>query len=142
MATKKSKSQIKRIAAQSGEDIPACPGCGVMAGPHMKDCPESQTWTHAEGGQITLPDQYTVVHESEILTLENAATLRLMRFLNAGWGIEARRREGAALIVTKLAFSDKAMETILTEYNKLKDKPVVMNMNYEIHATVKKPKKK
>ena len=55
---------------------------------------------------------------------------------------EARRREGAALIVTKLAFSDKAMETILTEYNKLKDKPVVMNMNYEIHATVKKPNKK
>ena len=49
--TPKSKSQLKRFLgmtpgrmkkwlAKHG-DIPACPGCGVMAGPHFPGCPKA-----------------------------------------------------------------------------------------------------
>ena len=45
----KSKSQLKRFLGMAPArmkkwlakhgDIPACPGCGVMAGPHLPGCP-------------------------------------------------------------------------------------------------------
>lgn len=35
-----SSEWVKKITSGDAEDIPACPGCGVMAGPHFPGCPE------------------------------------------------------------------------------------------------------
>lgn len=95
----------------------------------------NQVWTHVDGSRIHVTPE-SVLFSSDVRKLKNGATVKWVRFMD-GWGIEAARAEGAAHIRTRVRFSQEAIDALMEEYGKVKDRPIIME--YEVHAV--KPKK-